>query len=280
MVQIINKSVCRGVAGKRTGKVKGVVIHNTWDNASAESHINRLAGYNNSQLAMGFAHYFVDHNAIVRVEDTYNGAWHVANPDGNMNYLGFEIRGNRSTPRAEFLAGEQNAFKQAAEDLKYYGLPVNRDTVRLHSEFSATECPKRSLIEHLGWDSSQALPAAKRDQMKDYFIREIKKYMDGGGTTPPETSDIYVVKSRDTLWSISQKYGVSVADIKNWNGLKSDVITVGQKLIVKNGSRVHTVVKGDTLWGIAKKYNTTATKLKADNGLKSDTISPGQKLKY
>ncbi len=101
-----------------------------------------------------------------------------------------------------------------------------------------------------------------------------------GGTTPPATGDVYTVKSRDTLWSISQKYGVSVADIKNWNGLKSDVITVGQKLIVKNGSRVHTVVKGDTLWSIAKKYNTSVAKLKADNGLKSDNINPGQKLKY
>ncbi len=30
MVNIINNSVCRGVAGRRVGDVKGVVIHNTW----------------------------------------------------------------------------------------------------------------------------------------------------------------------------------------------------------------------------------------------------------
>lgn len=180
MVKIINKSVCRGVAGKRKGSVKGIVIHNTWDNASAESHVNRLARYTTDQLKNGFAHYFIDHKAIVRVEDTFNGAWHVANSDGNMNYIGYEVKGNRNTPRAEFLAGEQNAFKQAAEDLLFYKLPANRNTVRLHSEFCDTECPKRSLIEHLGWDSTKALPAAKRDQMKDYFIAEINKYMKGG----------------------------------------------------------------------------------------------------
>lgn len=282
MVQIINKSVCRGVAGKRSGKVKGVVIHNTWDNATAESHINRLASYTNSQLANGFAHYFIDHNAIVRVEDTFNGAWHVANSDGNMNYLGFEIRGNRSTPRAEFLAAEQNAFKQAAEDLEFYGLPANRDTVRLHSEFSATECPKRSLIEHIGWDSTQALPAAKRDQMKDYFIQEIKKYMKGGGVgTSPTNSTTHTVVKGDTLWSISKKYAVTVANLKLWNNLKSDTITPGQKLNVKDSSvGIHTVVKGDTLWGISKKYNTTVNKLKSDNDLKSDTISAGMKIRY
>lgn len=43
---------------------------------------------------------------------------------------------------------------------------------------------------------------------------------------------IYTVKSGDILGKISQRYGVSVADIKRWNGLKSDIIQIGQKLII------------------------------------------------
>ncbi len=74
MVKTINKSVCRGVAGKRSGKVKGVVMHNTWDNQTAEWHMNRLSKMTANQLEAGFAHYYVDENTVIRTEDTYNMA--------------------------------------------------------------------------------------------------------------------------------------------------------------------------------------------------------------
>lgn len=45
----------------------------------------------------------------------------------------------------------------------------------------------------------------------------------GSGTT-------YTVKSGDSLWSISKKYGVSVDHIKKLNNLKSNDLKVGQKL--------------------------------------------------
>ena len=178
MVKVTERSVCRGVAGRRSGDVKGVVIHNTWDNLPASHHLTRLANSNNNQLANGFAHYYIDENEIVRVEDTFNGAWHVANYEGNMYYLGYEVKGNRSTPSNILKRAEQNACWQAAIDLKYYGLPVNRNTVRLHHEFSATECPKRSLIEHCGYDSTYAVPTHITNKLKDYYIKEIKKYYD------------------------------------------------------------------------------------------------------
>lgn len=188
MVRIVNKSVTRGVAGRRSGNVKGVVIHNTWSNMTAEQEANRLAGMSTASLAAGFAHYYIDGSTIWRTEDTYNMAWHVANADGNANYLGYEVRGNRQTPRSEFLQAEQNAFWQAAEDLRYYGLPVNRNTVRCHHEFSATECPKRSLMEHCGYDSTYAVPANITNQMKDYFISQIKKYYDNPKLKPDGSS--------------------------------------------------------------------------------------------
>lgn len=188
MVNIIENSVCRGVAGRRVGAVKGVVIHNTWSNATATQEMNRLAGMTPAQLEAGFAHYYCDESTIIRTEDTYNRAWHVANADGNNSYLGYEVRGNRETPKAAFLQAEQNACWQAAADLKFYGLPVNRDTVKCHHQFSATECPKRSLMEHCGYDSTLAVPAAVTARMQDYFIGQITRYYnnpnlkpDGGG---------------------------------------------------------------------------------------------------
>ena len=43
----------------------------------------------------------------------------------------------------------------------------------------------------------------------------------------------YKVRYGDSLSKISYKYGVRVSDIRKWNNLKSDLIKVGQKLIIK-----------------------------------------------
>ncbi|MBK8468109.1 MAG: LysM peptidoglycan-binding domain-containing protein [Chloracidobacterium sp.] len=44
---------------------------------------------------------------------------------------------------------------------------------------------------------------------------------------------IHVVKKGDTLSGLSIEYGLSVAEIKKLNGLKSDLIKVGQKLKIR-----------------------------------------------
>ncbi|WP_413491435.1 SH3 domain-containing protein [Brochothrix thermosphacta] len=174
MVKVINKSVCRGVAGKRVGNVKGVVIHNDAGavGATAESYVKRLESMTNKQLENGFAHYYIDRNTVARVEDTYNKAWHTANQDGNAYYIGYEVCQSLCESDKDFLANEQATFKQVAEDLQFYGLKASRDTVRLHREFVATACPHRS------WD----LHGKSINSVKDYFIAQINKYM--GVTTP------------------------------------------------------------------------------------------------
>jgi len=42
------------------------------------------------------------------------------------------------------------------------------------------------------------------------------------------------VTKGDTLSIIAQKHGVSVADLRNWNHLKSDNIRLGQSLLVSS----------------------------------------------
>lgn len=56
-----------------------------------------------------------------------------------------------------------------------------------------------------------------------------------------DTQGKYIVQHGDTLNKISQKYNVSVQQLKQWNGLSSDLILVGQKLTVHGG--VNTQVK-------------------------------------
>lgn len=105
-----------------------------------------------------------------------------------------------------------------------------------------------------------------------------------GGAIPPTSSNTYIVKSGDSLWSIANKYNTTVSNIKNLNNLSNDNLAIGQVLLIPsqsiNGSNNTYVVKsGDTLWNIANKYNTTVDELKKINNLTSNTLSIGQILK-
>ena len=55
---------------------------------------------------------------------------------------------NRWALAMQTFANEQMTFKQVAEDMKFWGMQPNRDTVRLHKEFVPTACPHRSWELH------------------------------------------------------------------------------------------------------------------------------------
>lgn len=106
----------------------------------------------------------------------------------------------------------------------------------------------------------------------------------GGKYVAPLGSNYYTVKSGDSLWSISRKFGVSVNELKKVNNLSSNLLSIGQNLIIpgkKNNtsSNEYVVKKGDTLYGIANKYNVSVDNLKSYNNLSTDSLSIGQKIK-
>ena len=100
----------------------------------------------------------------------------------------------------------------------------------------------------------------------------------------PETPDenIYIVNAGDTLYSIANKYGMTVNELKNLNGLISNTLSIGQQLVVSEGNAAtldtYTIKSGDTLYGIANKYGLTVNELKELNNLTSDLLSIGQVL--
>ena len=50
-------------------------------------------------------------------------------------------------------------------------------------------------------------------------------------TFEPEVT-VYRVRNGDVLGTIARKHGVSVRELKSWNGLRNDMIRVGQKLYI------------------------------------------------
>ena len=91
-------------------------------------------------------------------------------------------------------------------------------------------------------------------------------------------SSMYVVKAGDTLWNIAKRYNTTVEILMMMNNLTTDLITIGQRLMVPN-KNVYVVKAGDTLWNIAKRNNTTVENLMMLNNLNTDLIKPGQIIK-
>lgn len=96
----------------------------------------------------------------------------------------------------------------------------------------------------------------------------------------------YVVKKGDTLWGISNQFGVSVTELASINQVNADTLKIGQilKIPAKQGSNpdnmfYYTVKKGDTLYSIAKIYGTTVQAIKNINYLDTNQLYIGQVLR-
>jgi len=123
--------------------------------------------------------------------------------------------------------------------------------------------------------------------------------------TSESNTRFHKVAPGESLWSISQKYNVSINEIKQWNQLTTNAIDIGQNLVLSapesahsdNAKEViqkakedpvaktnatsngrHRVQAGETLFSIAKKYDVTIKELRDWNGLNSDYLRPGENL--
>ena len=121
----------------------------------------------------------------------------------------------------------------------------------------------------------------------------------------PETEEFIFLKTHqvqagETLFSIARQYGVSVAALRQWNGLaENGGLRLGQKLVVSGETENkvpensispkpqtppataggHIVQPGETLYSIAKRYRRTVAELRQLNGLAvTDSVKTGQKL--
>ena len=98
-------------------------------------------------------------------------------------------------------------------------------------------------------------------------------------------TNTYVVQKGDTLYSIANKLGTTVSELKKENNLTSNTLQIGEVLriptkeIYEEEEDVYIVQKGDTLYSIAMANNTTVDELKKANNLTSNILSTGQLLK-
>jgi Cell wall-associated hydrolases (invasion-associated proteins) len=127
------------------------------------------------------------------------------------------------------------------------------------------------------------------------------------------TRKTYKVRKGDTLSGIADKFGVSVTQLKKWNGLSKSKVKPGTYLTVQmtekeapvkefktettpkaskketaneeeqatktvTSHKSHKVHKGETLSGIADKFGVSVSQLKKWNGLSKNKVKPGTYL--
>jgi len=100
---------------------------------------------------------------------------------------------------------------------------------------------------------------------------------------------IHTVAKGESLWAISEKYGVNIDDILRWNELANpDQLKIGQNILVKapieeaSEEKIiieHKVAPGETVYGISRKYGMTVDEVVDLNGINGFNIDVGQVLK-
>ena len=166
MVNKINENL---MDAGRLESIDFVVIHNDAGSMTPEQYVNWLR---NRDKSLGIAHYYCNRNTIARVIDTFNIGYHTGDWWSNCRSIGYEVCESMKVSDEEFLQNEDMTLMQATEDLIYYGLPINTQTVRLHHEFVPTTCPHRSMELH----------GNSTDSVKEYFVNRMRYFATLGNT--------------------------------------------------------------------------------------------------
>lgn len=140
-----------------------VVIHNDAGRMKPERYISFLR---NRDKALGIAHFYCNRDTIVQVVPIENIGYHTGDWWSNCRSVGYEVCESLSASDEEFLQNEDVTLLKAAADLVEAGMPISRETVRLHHEFVPTSCPHRSMELHGGTTES----------VRSYFIERMQYF--------------------------------------------------------------------------------------------------------
>ena len=193
---------------------------------------------------------------------------------------------NRDTLARRIL---ENIGATGQETRKYYQRRLPSDTSKDYYFIHRNTGNLEPLIVEYGFiDDTKDVEFLKENykELAEAVISAVANYI-GVPYTPPEgiTTNTYVVQKGDSLYSIANKLGTTVSELKKENNLTTNTLQIGEVLriptkeIYEGEENVYIVQKGDTLYSIAAANNTTVDELKKANNLTSNILSTGQLLK-
>ena len=183
----------------------------------------------------------------------------------------------------------ENIGAAGQETRKYYQRRLPSDTSKDYYFIHRNTGNLEPLIVEYGFiDDTKDVEFLKENhkELAEAVISAVANYI-GVPYTPPEgiTTNTYVVQKGDSLYSIANKLGTTVSELKKENNLTSNTLQIGEVLrvptkeIYEEEENIYIVKKGDTLYSIAMANNTTVDELKKANNLTSNILSTGQLLK-
>lgn len=183
----------------------------------------------------------------------------------------------------------ENIGAAGQETRKYYQRRLPSDTSKDYYFIHRNTGNLEPLIVEYGFiDNTKDVEFLKEnyEELAEAVISAVANYI-GVPYTPPEglITNTYVVQKGDTLYSIANKLGTTVSELKKENNLTSNTLQIGEVLrvptkeIYEEEENIYIVKKGDTLYSIAMANNTTVDELKKANNLTSNILSTGQLLK-
>ena len=210
---------------------------------------------------------------------------HVNSGGGEGAEVIYALR-NRDTLAKRIL---ENIGATGQETRKYYQRRLPSDTSKDYYFIHRNTGNLEPLIVEYGFiDSAKDVEFLKENykELAEAVISAVANYI-GVPYTPPEgiTTNTYVVQKGDSLYSIANKLGTTVSELKKENNLTSNTLQIGEVLriptkeIYEEEENIYIVKKGDTLYSIAAANNTTVDELKKANNLTSNILSTGQLLK-
>ena len=193
---------------------------------------------------------------------------------------------NRDTLAKRIL---ENIGATGQETRKYYQRRLPSDTSKDYYFIHRNTGNLEPLIVEYGFiDSAKDVEFLKENykELAEAVISAVANYI-GVPYTPPEgiTTNTYVVQKGDSLYSIANKLGTTVSELKKENNLTTNTLQIGEVLriptkeIYEGEENVYIVQKGDTLYSVAMANNTTVDELKRINNLTTNILSTGQLLK-
>ena len=210
---------------------------------------------------------------------------HVNSGGGEGAEVIYALR-NRDTLARRIL---ENIGSTGQETRKYYQRRLPSDTSKDYYFIHRNTGNLEPLIVEYGFiDDTKDVEFLKENykELAEAVISAVANYI-GVPYTPPEgiTTNTYVVQKGDSLYSIANKLGTTVSELKKENNLTTNTLQIGEVLriptkeIYEGEENVYIVQKGDTLYSVAMANNTTVDELKKANNLTSNILSTGQLLK-
>ena len=210
---------------------------------------------------------------------------HVNSGGGEGAEVIYALR-NKDTPAKRIL---ENIGATGQTTRKYYQRRLPSDTSKDYYFIHRNTGNLEPLIVEYGFiDNTKDVEFLKEnyEELAESVISAVANYIGVPYKAPNGLiTNTYVVQKGDTLYSIANKLGTTVSELKKENNLTSNTLQIGEVLLIptkeiyEEEENIYIVKKGDTLYSIAMANNTTVDELKKANNLTSNILSTGQLLK-